>query len=212
MNTHPSSSPFSTQPNDGEIERELEPGEKLLWSGRPDSSIWERERWRTLGNHLAVTAFSLLWLGGTSQMLFQEWRDGRTPELITFCFPVIGLFALGGAVRDWLRSEGGRASRTFYGVTDRRALIVIAGKEREVRSFLPHQIQLGRREGDGNLGDVLLNDARILEKEKPPTSFRLHKPQKSDEELELEIAFVSIENPREVETIIRQKLLAFSPN
>ena len=179
----------------------------MLWAGRPAATTWKREKWNTLGAHLGRTAFSLLWLGGTSQILFQDWQARRTPELFAFVFPVIGLIFLGGVLRDWLNSEGGRASRTFYGVTDRRALIVIAGKTREVRSFSPHQIQLGRRERDGNLGDVLLNDARLLTKEQPPTSFRLHKPQKSDEELEQEIAFLAIGNPREVERLIRQKLL-----
>lgn len=207
MDNNFSHSSFINQSNTEEIERELVSGEKLLWAGRPSSPEWKKEKWNTLGNHLMGFVFSLVWMGIASTSLVQELRAGRTLELFDFVFPVFGLFLIGSALVGLLRLESSRASRTFYGVTNQRALIVVAGKTREVRSFSPHQIQLGRRERDGNIGDVLLNDARLLEKEKPPTSFRLHKTQKSSEESEREVGFFAIENPREVEILIRQKLL-----
>ncbi len=206
QNSSFSNEPFAQNDGRAEIEREMEAGEKLLWAGRPVAAARKREKWSKMGNHLAGIVFSLVWTGFASQGLIGNIRLGRNPDFIDLLFPAFGLLFLGGIIRDLLR-ERDQINHTFYGVTDRRALIVFAGETREVRSFAPHQIQLGRREREGNLGDVLLNDTRLLEKERPPTSFRLHTPQKSDEELEREIAFLSIENPREVERLIRGRLL-----
>lgn len=201
-----SNSPFADAPERVEIERELEAGERLLWAGRPVPAAWKREKRGSLGNKIAATAFMLFWMWGASQALVQAVQAGRTPTLIDVVFPAFGLIFLFGVARDWFTPLSA-ASRTFYGVTDQRAMIVVAGRTREVRSFAPHQIQLGRREhGDGS-GDVLLNDARVYQKEKPPRSFQLHTPQKSDDEKSREVGFIGIENPREVERLIRTELL-----
>ena len=207
QNLPSSDSPFSDAPERVEIERELEAGERLLWSGRPVPALWKREERGNLGARIGVTAFSLFWMWGASQSLVQALQAGRTPTVIDVGFPAFGLIFLFGAIKDWINPQSALAGRTFYGVTDRRALIVTAGQKREVRSFAPHQIQLGRRENPDGSGDVLLNDARVLEKDAPPRSFRLHTPQKSDENQAREVGFTGIQNPREVERLIRAHLL-----
>lgn len=209
-----SSSPFAEAPERVEIERELEAGEKLLWFGRPHPADWKRDAAKNWNFKFFISLFALFWMGLAAQPLIQTAKYGRWPGFDELIFPVVGLAFFGGAVyQEWfkpLRLQG-EAARTFYAVTDRRALVVATGKTREVRSFAPHQIQLGRREREHGRGDVLFNDARSYEREPPIRSFQLHKSEKDEADKEVETGFFAIENPREVERLIRTHLLKDAP-
>ncbi len=105
-----------------ELQKELEPAEKLLWSGRPRQGLLFRS-----ADALQIP-FSLLWCGFA---IFWEWGVLHIPEGTSGAFN--GLFALWGIpfvcvglymvfgrflMDIWQRSE------TRYAVTDRRVLIV----------------------------------------------------------------------------------------
>ena len=113
-----------------EIQRELEPGEKLLWSGQP------RQGLRLNISDVIIIPFSLVWCGfavfwettaikGHAPLFFKLWG---VPFVVIGSYMVFGRFF----VDVWMRA------RTFYGVTNRRLIIVTDGFSRRVRS-LPWQ-------------------------------------------------------------------------
>ena len=124
------------------LRRELMPGERLLWSGRPDPSrlraifgIW----------FFAVpwTAFALFW----EAMALLPWMaSSHTPLGIQWSFgivfPLFGLPFIGiGLGMLWMPFKIRRkAAETIYGLTDRRMLRVTAGTKRESASVLISQM------------------------------------------------------------------------
>lgn len=124
------------------LRRELMPGERLLWSGRPDPSrlraifgIW----------FFAVpwTAFALFW----EAMALLPWMaSSHTPLGIQWSFgivfPLFGLPFIGiGLGMLWMPFKVRRkAAETIYGLTDRRMLRVTAGTKRESASVLISQM------------------------------------------------------------------------
>ena len=210
MQNSPSHSPFANSPERAEFERELEAGEKLLWEGRPHPEDWKRDAAKNWNFKFFISLFALFWMGLSIQPLSRAVSFGRWPAFEELLFPVLGLAMFGGAVyQEWFKPARlqDEARRTFYAVTNRRALVIVTGKTREVRSYAPHQIQLGRREREHGRGDVLFNDARSYEREPPLRSFQLHRTEKDEDEKERETGFFGIENPREVERLIRRTLL-----
>lgn len=127
---------------DSILRRELLPGERLLWSGRPDPSrlravfaIW----------FFAVpwTAFALFW----EAMALLPWMaSSHTPLGIQWSFgiifPLFGLPFIGiGLGMLWMPFKARRkAAQTIYGLTDRRMLRVTAGSKRESASVLIGQM------------------------------------------------------------------------
>lgn len=124
------------------LRRELMPGERLLWSGRPDPSrlravfaIW----------FFAVpwTAFALFW----EAMALLPWMaSSHTPLGIQWSFgiifPLFGLPFIGiGLGMLWMPFKARRkAAQTIYGLTDRRMLRVTAGSKRESASVMIGQM------------------------------------------------------------------------
>jgi hypothetical protein len=97
---------------------ELQPGERVLWSGKPDSTrIFS-------ANDVYLVAFGLLWSGtslvGVANTLASgSWAGG----LFCVAFVLGGIYMTFGRffVRVWVRK------RTQYAVTDRRILARIPG-------------------------------------------------------------------------------------
>ena len=127
---------------DSILRRELMPGERLLWSGRPDSTrlravfaIWL----------FAVpwTAFALFW----EAMAFLPWMaSSHTPLGIQWSFgivfPLFGLPFIGVGLKMLSIPFTARrkAAQTIYGLTDQRMLRVTAGSKRESASVLISQM------------------------------------------------------------------------
>jgi len=127
---------------DSILRRELMPGERLLWSGRPlpgklrgAFAIW----------FFAIpwTAFALFW----EAMAFLPWMaSSHTPAGITWSFgiifPLFGLPFIGvGLSMLWMPFAAQRkAAQTIYGLTDRRLLRVSAGRKRDSISVLISQL------------------------------------------------------------------------
>jgi hypothetical protein len=115
------------------LENELEPGERLLWSGRPRRGL-PFERYDG-----CLVPFSFLWYGIVTAAAIKTVRGGdwgfdvllAPPLYIMILLLSIAIWLLPGrfVVDVW------RRIRTSYGLTDRRALIVDGLVRRRVRSL-----------------------------------------------------------------------------
>jgi hypothetical protein len=99
--------------------RELESGERLLWSGSPDSRRWICQQ------DAFLIPFSIVWGGfaifwEATVLSSSTARSGVLFPLWGVPFVLIGLYLLVGRffVRRWVRA------RTLYAVTDRRVIVI----------------------------------------------------------------------------------------
>lgn len=183
-------SPFSSSGNDP-IARELDADERVLWSGQPDPARVMRRAIPTALFSIPMLAFAafLLWTDSTS--LRMALASGKTPSFGAIAVTAFGLIfvvgAIGAAISPWL--ERAKASCTFYALTNRRALVVIESVSRRVRSVLPAEFTLERRDFSDGQGDVILK--------------RQTKGSGEDQKT-IEIGFYGISNAREVERMARE--------
>lgn len=183
--------PFSNS-NAPEIERELDAGERLLWTGRPNAARWKARGFRWLPLALFLSIFLLLWMWVITTDLREGLQSGQAPSVFS-ALPFLVFLAPVGALwlRPWL--EAARARHTFYALTDQRALIVTAGRKRSMQSVSPAQMQLERRDYSDLEGDLIL--MKVVKGS-------------GDGESTIETGFFAIPNPREVERLIRSHLKA----
>ncbi len=119
----------------------LSPGERLLWAGRPKQGLLLR------GEDIWLIPFSLVWSLPTLSRLSRDLAAGTVQfDPISLLFLFTGLYLLIGRflVDAWLRS------RTYYGVTDRQALIVghsVGSKPRSVGLQTLSDLKLTLRRG-----------------------------------------------------------------
>jgi hypothetical protein len=110
-----------------EISRCLDHGEKLLWAGRPVQGIvFAAIDWYLI-------PFSIVWLGLTLGIFGSASQGQANPMggLMGLFFVGIGIYMLVGRyIVDWLYRSG-----VFYGVTDRRAVILSGIFSRSVHSI-----------------------------------------------------------------------------
>ncbi len=130
------------------IATHLHPGERLLWAERPKQGFAVRavDFW--------VVPFMLCWSTGvvysTVSIIKQE---GASPGLLLFILPFIllGVYMLFG--RFWIDARV--RSRTYYGVTDQRVLIISGILAKQTRSIYLKELlemQFTRRsDGTGTL-------------------------------------------------------------
>lgn len=106
---------------------ELSPGERLLWSGRPQQGLMLR------GSDALLIPFSLLW-GGFAVFWEASAVRGGAPfffKLWGIPFVLVGLYITVGR----FLFDAWQRARTLYAVTDQRALILSGLFTRNVRSL-----------------------------------------------------------------------------
>ncbi len=187
MSPFSSSSPLETDA----ITRELDAGERIVWNGRPDPARLKQKAVPQALLAIPLTAFLLFWIWGASEPARADFAAGKPLDFESVLIPVFGVFglilvALIG-LNPWL--EGAKARRTFYALTERRALVVVEGRRREIKSVLPAQLQIERVELPGGRGDIVL---------------RRQIGGRGQGETAEEIGFYGIENAREVERLARE--------
>ncbi len=110
------------------LRKELERGERLLWSGMP------RQGFRFRPGDLFVVPFSLLWGGVAFYWFYLAAFRNKGPTIAIIWglpFVLIGIYLIIGRffLDSYLRSG------TFYGVTNRRVVIVNGIWTRETKSI-----------------------------------------------------------------------------
>ncbi len=188
---------------DARVRSELDHGEQLLWVGQP--------RPRRSAYLVAIpfvlfgipwTAFSLNWTAMAFSMVGgapNGWPGmGMLVSLFGVPFVLTGLGMLSSPF--WLRfALRRRATRTCYALTDRRAILWEAGLfgigSVEVRSYRPADLTtiIRRDYGDGS-GDVVFEEQRTHH-EDTTAGKQGH-------------GFMSIDNVREIEELLRKALLS----
>lgn len=140
--------------------REIQPGETLRWVGAPDG----RRAWRPA---LPIVLFGVPW---TLFALFWEgmaiWGTSthRTsaPSGFDVVFPLFGLpfvaVGLGMLSSPWWMIR--RARQTVYAITDRRVLMIVAGRTLTVNSYSGADFaNVERRELPDGSGDLVFLNA-----------------------------------------------------
>lgn len=115
------------------IQKELGPGERMLWAGMPQQGIVFR------GSDVFMIPFSLLW-GGFA--IFWEIMalqiPSKEPGPIGVIFPLFGIpFVLIGLYMIVGRFfyDSKKRTKTFYGLTDQRVVIVSGIFNKDVKSL-----------------------------------------------------------------------------
>jgi hypothetical protein len=159
---------------------ELLPGEIIEWTGQPNRSIiFHREDWFVIPFSLMWGGFAIFWLLGASG-LWDIWQSKPTHPFQIFGviwgtpFVVVGQYMIWGRFfhQRWKRA------RTYYALTNRRALIVEHGfKGRKSSSVFFENLSVTdkRVRGDGigsiSFGGPLSGEWRSKNKPPRPPTF-----------------------------------------
>ncbi len=179
------------------LAREIDHTEKLRWSGQPDAE--HAFRWALPGAFVGGLFFTAAAVGiGFACRHF--WREFAGLEPITatskpslgsvYALGAFGVFSLFIAVlcalMPWIARA--KARRTIYGLTDTRVMKVVVGRGGNVATEAvepAHPLAIARQDHGPALGDVFVY------------------PRQASGRTFGQIALVGVENPREVERLIR---------
>ncbi len=131
------------------VRGDLQSEEKLLWVGQP------RQGLRFTASDLLALPFAVFWCGFVAVW---EWIAIRQQAGLIFVlwgvpFALVGLHMLVGR----FFTDARRRSRTFYGLTSRRVLIIVHGSRKNVESYgLDALPQVTFSEGSNRRGTILL--------------------------------------------------------
>jgi len=116
-----------------EIEGELEPGERLLWSGQPKQGLLLRSNdWFMIPFSLLWGGFAIFWELGVLGLVATTGKPmSLVMALFGIPFVLVGLYLIVGRFFVDARIR----ARTYYGVTDQRAIIVSGLLSRRVTSL-----------------------------------------------------------------------------
>jgi len=151
----------------GELVRaEMQPGEQLLWAGRPGAAALVRSRQSFLWGGLLVLAFSVFWEMGA---WFEQVASPR-PLFLLWGVPFIlcgaGL-ALYAPASFWL------ARRMVYAVTDQRLIILHGFPHLRTESFWPADINiLTVTERTDGRGGIIFRERVVRDHEGDSTTLR----------------------------------------
>lgn len=130
-----------------ELRPELGAGERLLWSGMPRQGVVYR------AIDLFLIPFFLIWSGVPVLAALGVLASGKQAGSVIFFLPflLIGGYMLVGR----FIVDAKQRSRTFYGVTNLRILIVVAWRKRRITSLrlklLPDTTLTEGRNGGGSI-------------------------------------------------------------
>ena len=130
--------------------RELEPGERLIWHGRPTAAALARANARRTLGWSPVFAFACYYLATSPSIWRGTFKSGDY-----ILVPIESLFLVatgaGVAAAPWAAIS---ARWTHYAITDRRALILKTWPRRRLQTYLPRDLQSVERRGN-EVGDLI---------------------------------------------------------
>lgn len=162
------------------LQAELEPGEALEWAGRPGAATLALQQ-------LPRLTLMAVWIGGIGYGLLTGAGSEGSGLLmvIPVLMLVVGLFTLWDVAISLVA-----AWQTFYGVTDRRLLVLEYGLQRRITSWTLQQLtSVQRRDRGRGRGDVIF-----------------HQPEQAlaDSSASVSAALVDVAEVRTVEACIRR--------
>jgi hypothetical protein len=180
------------------IEREMQSGERLLWTSKPDPSRLSARMIVPAIFGIPFTAFAIFWVAGAWSMT----RNSPFPSNgFDNIFPLFGLIFvfIGLAIMSspfWAFAKG---TRTVYGISDRRALVIEGGSSQTTKSYSFSDMEdLERTERADGSGDLI---------------FKRETRRGAKGRTYLEpIGFFGVPNVREVENTLRQAREQFLSN
>jgi len=159
---------------------QLEPGERLLWHGKPDPKRGLLATIPLVLFAIPWTGFSVFWMAAASGFFFES-EPGWMSLFALFGVPFV-LVGLGMLTSPyWLYKK---AKLTVYALTNRRAMIITGRATKKVQSFAASDMGLiERTERANGRGDVMFATVEV----KKGTQ---------------QIGFMGISNARRVERIL----------
>jgi hypothetical protein len=140
----------------------LDAGEHLLWSGQPRQGVrLQASDWLAIPFSLLWCGFAFVWETVALGAAFSEHAkaDPRTPAWVVWLFPLWGVpFVLAGLYIVFGRFfvDALRRKKTWYGITDRRVIVVSSGFSTNVATIdYINLTNLNLVERKDNSGDVL---------------------------------------------------------
>ena len=185
------------------IGQELDRGEQLLWFGTPSPQRLAQQAKGTRIGGLFGAMFLVFWLCGVAFIGFASGEAGAPAFFKVFAgvMFLFGLIALIFVLRliGAPAQAAAQARNTVYAVTDKRLIVLISGQS--ARSYGPRDIErVERRDTPDGRGDVIFARERQDSTTYDDDSRRTHEHWK-------DLGFFGVENPREVERLIRAHLL-----
>lgn len=158
---------------------DLEPGERLLWTGQPDAKRMARQI-------LPILVFGVPWTLIAIGFGHPWSLDRLFDNLFSGVFVLVGLLICSSPLAIYRTAQ-----QTYYAITDRRVLILTEGKRRKLELYRPTDLcETVRDELVDGSGDLLF--ARRQEKD-------------SDGDLRtVDVKFVGVPQVRAVERLLRQ--------
>jgi hypothetical protein len=107
------------------VQRELKPGERVLWSEKPILTFFTPKNTQLLIFSIVWTSFAVFWTGGAASFTIPNFEDASGPfQLMRVLFPLFGLpFVLIGLAIFTIPFINYRnAVKTIYVITDWRAI------------------------------------------------------------------------------------------
>ena len=131
---------------------QLEPGERLLWHGKPDPKRGLLATIPLVLFAIPWTAFALFWTAAASGLWFDDAKPGPMSLFGLFGVPFI-LVGLGMLTSPyWLYKK---AKQTVYALTNRRAMIITGASTKKIQSFTGNDMgAIERTERSNGTGDV----------------------------------------------------------
>jgi len=173
-------------------QREMRPGEKLIWAERPRPGAVAR-------GGLTASLFGIPFLGFALFWTFMASGAIRQGGFGLF-FPLFGLpfIAVGIGLVGTPLWAARRARSTIYAITDQRLLIMQTGSTNEVQSYGPEDLDsLDRRERPDGSGDIIFRNENLVRRGRNGTYVTNNR-----------IGFFGVPEVRQVEQAIRKLEIA----
>lgn len=170
------------------VERELEIGEGIVWSGMPRRTFFTPAATGTFLFGIPWTAFAVFWTltAGLGTMFSDGFSIFSFFPLFGVPFILIGIGMLSAPLAAYIRS-----GKTVYVITDKRAISFEGGRSTVIKSFTPDRLgDIFRRERSNGYGDVIIHVAHSTDSD-------------GDRQSE-EVGFFRIRDPRKVERLLKE--------
>ena len=175
------------------VDRELQPDERILWIDMPIPMFFTRESTKIFLFGIGMTLFAIFWTCAAAGFSIPNLKEVSNPfQLLNLLFPLfgipfilIGFFLLANPLIAYRK-----AFKTVYVITDRRAITFEFGWSKTIRSYPPSQLlNVYRKERGDGTGDVIISFDKWIDSD--------------DVKRSKDLGFLQIQGPKTVEMMLR---------